>query len=675
MRMADDSGGGALGLPRLKATEKEILRRMARVDTKGQGCWSSVENIGKAFYADEMTYSRSQTRIYIARLRAKGYILPVGATEKGTIVYLFPGKQYDGGELPLHPKRTERIGWNTQPALELIREGPKPPGTGPEKYRGVEVGARIKRAYAEPVWKAAIDSLIASHGPDLVGVQSRSAMLAAVCKRIVGERKAEKERRDAQALELLKRQRAASKAGPAAPDPEAEARRAELAEAARRGINPAEATRRMLLGERFLHRDAAPAQDKVQAPAATPAPAAPEAPPAAIVQTPTAATPAPAAPELPPEAPPAAIVQTPTAATPAPAAPELPPEAPPAAIEPRGEATENAPGQVSLLADQLTGVPGEQQASVGERSALVPGRAADAHPPVSERIPKITAAVPVAGVFGAPVTVADAVTSLINLRKLDTAKATRGYYQDKGRAIISLIGDRPLVGFGHDDVLRYFELRREQATARPISLATLRKEATVLKSSLRLARRRGCPIPDPGDYWPRIRFKYTPRKGYLTRSDYNKLYKQLRPYQRDWLLWAVYSGGRLGELIGLQWSHLDVAGKRIHLPGTKTEEADRIIPMHARLAKWCRARGAPAKGPVLKPWSNIQRDLKLACDALGIPRLSPNDLRRTFCSWMRQKGVDSQVVAGLMGHVDSDMVDRVYGQMDAEQYRKAIDKL
>jgi hypothetical protein len=44
-------------------------------------------------------------------------------------------------------------------------------------------------------------------------------------------------------------------------------------------------------------------------------------------------------------------------------------------------------------------------------------------------------------------------------------------------------------------------------------------------------------------------------------------------------------------------------------------------------------------------------------------------------SWMKQAGQDSMVVARLLGHTTSQMVDRVYGHRGAHDFRRAIDDL
>jgi hypothetical protein len=55
--------------------------------------------------------------------------------------------------------------------------------------------------------------------------------------------------------------------------------------------------------------------------------------------------------------------------------------------------------------------------------------------------------------------------------------------------------------------------------------------------------------------------------------------------------------------------------------------------------------------------------------------VTPNDLRRTFATWLKQNDVDSAVVAAMMGHSSTAMVDLVYGKLDEASYRRAIARL
>jgi len=77
-------------------------------------------------------------------------------------------------------------------------------------------------------------------------------------------------------------------------------------------------------------------------------------------------------------------------------------------------------------------------------------------------------------------------------------------------------------------------------------------------------------------------------------------------------------------------------------------------------------------GSLFKPWANVRRDLRAACALAGIPTVSPNDLRRTFETWLRKQGVVPSLIAPAMGHADSRMVERVYGRLGAEDLRAQL---
>lgn len=81
------------------------------------------------------------------------------------------------------------------------------------------------------------------------------------------------------------------------------------------------------------------------------------------------------------------------------------------------------------------------------------------------------------------------------------------------------------------------------------------------------------------------------------------------------------------------------------------------------------------RGKILQRWIAAPSDLVEACERADMERVCMNDLRRTFCSWMLHANVSIAVVAELMGHVDTKMVSRVYGHLEAEQGRAAILRL
>ena len=77
-------------------------------------------------------------------------------------------------------------------------------------------------------------------------------------------------------------------------------------------------------------------------------------------------------------------------------------------------------------------------------------------------------------------------------------------------------------------------------------------------------------------------------------------------------------------------------------------------------------------GLLFAPWGNVRRGLLEACSRAGIAPCSPNDLRRTFANWMVEAGVPLYIVAQLMGHKDTRMLERVYGRQRTDQLAVAV---
>jgi len=266
--------------------------------------------------------------------------------------------------------------------------------------------------------------------------------------------------------------------------------------------------------------------------------------------------------------------------------------------------------------------------------------------------------------------VAHALSDLLTRGCADNSPATRSCYTQRAGHVLRILGETSLAALHLDLVQSYIDQRLAEGAARE----TLRKEICVLRRALDLAHKRAILATPPGSLLPRFRTKYVPKKVWLTPKDFDRLLATLPPARQTWLLAAVYTGGRLSELVALAWSDVDFASGMIHLRGTKTERSDRIIPLHPRLAARLSAERR-VRGPVLAPWGSVRRDLALACRKAGVPVVTPNDLRRTFASWLVQAGETSYVVAQLLGHSSSTMVERVYGRLAHHTMRSAMSKL
>lgn len=197
---------------------------------------------------------------------------------------------------------------------------------------------------------------------------------------------------------------------------------------------------------------------------------------------------------------------------------------------------------------------------------------------------------------------------------------------------------------------------------------TVHKELRVLRQALKLAR-------VSTDCIPKYSADYKPRSTHLTKEQFNRLLAALPEHRRLDLLFLALTGARLSEYQRAQRG--DIRGRVVWLRGTKTKSSARAVPLPPELEQAIAAADPPRRGPMFAPWPNLQRDLKAACGEkrANCPLVSPNDLRRTYCTWLRDAGVDEPTCASLLGHTSSLMVRTVYGQTTDERKELAIARL
>jgi hypothetical protein len=93
----------------------------------------------------------------------------------------------------------------------------------------------------------------------------------------------------------------------------------------------------------------------------------------------------------------------------------------------------------------------------------------------------------------------------------------------------------------------------------------------------------------------------------------------------------------------------------------------------------CRAQKTRSKKKkddtkLFAPWANAVRDLKLACDALGIPRCSPNDFRRTYATWMGLYGVRDELIQRCLGQAPTSVLDRHYRKYTDDDLLRLVEE-
>lgn len=216
---------------------------------------------------------------------------------------------------------------------------------------------------------------------------------------------------------------------------------------------------------------------------------------------------------------------------------------------------------------------------------------------------------------------------------------------------------------------------------------TARKEVAALITMLRSAKHRGA---YPGDVMAlkplRMAGQYEPRKRHPTREQFAALVVELERrnlrHRAALLCAAVATGGRLGELHRLRRQDVNAETGWFQLYVTKTRKTegewrDRFAVPEARpLLQYALDHGGGKDGLVLRPWApaNMVQTLARVGDKISVPSFSANDFRRAMASWLRQDGVPPNLVAFMLGHTSSAMVERVYGRMTASAAADLIER-
>ena len=167
------------------------------------------------------------------------------------------------------------------------------------------------------------------------------------------------------------------------------------------------------------------------------------------------------------------------------------------------------------------------------------------------------------------------------------------------------------------------------------------------------------------------------RKGFLEYAQFAALYEAIGEDIRPILTFAYYTGCRLGEVLSLKWSQVELGGRIVRLePGeTKNKEARHFVmvpDLYLSLAaqKTIRDEKYPACPWVFFRYATGKRirDFRgawaTACDSAGLvdaqgqPTRIFHDLRRTGVRNLVRSGVSETVAMRISGHKTRSVFDR-----------------
>ncbi len=221
---------------------------------------------------------------------------------------------------------------------------------------------------------------------------------------------------------------------------------------------------------------------------------------------------------------------------------------------------------------------------------------------------------------------------------------------------------------------------------RPMAAKSVNNGLTVLRRMLSIARKRGLIATVPEMDWFRAP---PPEVSFLTFEDADRLLAVAPQAWRTMFLLALRTGLRLGELLALRWSDVDLDAGRIHvrrnvvrgIVGTPKSGRARLVPLSddARAALVAHQH---ANGPLVFCEPNGQMmSAKRAGGAIdsafkkaALPNTGWHVLRHSFASQLVMRGVSLKAVQELLGHSTIQMTMR-YAHLAPDVVRDAVQRL
>ncbi|WP_299865676.1 tyrosine-type recombinase/integrase [uncultured Hoeflea sp.] len=152
-------------------------------------------------------------------------------------------------------------------------------------------------------------------------------------------------------------------------------------------------------------------------------------------------------------------------------------------------------------------------------------------------------------------------------------------------------------------------------------------------------------------------------------------------YARDFLLTALFTGMRRGELMALRWKNVDLTTQTLHLP--KTKNGDPLhLPLSSFLVDLLTERKAQAGGsPFVFPGPGRDGHLKetkkflLRVSAGSGVSFTLHDLRRTFITIAESLDVPYYALKRLLNHRANGDVTGGYIVVNAERLRGPVEQV
>ena len=231
-----------------------------------------------------------------------------------------------------------------------------------------------------------------------------------------------------------------------------------------------------------------------------------------------------------------------------------------------------------------------------------------------------------------------------------------------------------------DRVKEYVGARREGGAAN----GTSNRELACLKRMFKLAVQHTPPKVARIPYIPMLE-EHNVRSGFFSYEEYLAVRGALPDYAQVAVSIAYYTGLRIGEVLGLKWSQVDLVEGKLSLTPLQTKtETPRVVYLPPDLSRvLLEARRRHEARYPSSPWVcqrhgkrllEIKRCWKQACRRMGLEGRLVHDFRRTAVRNMTRAGIPEKVTMAISGHKTRSVFDRynIVNETDLKVAAKAL---
>lgn len=168
----------------------------------------------------------------------------------------------------------------------------------------------------------------------------------------------------------------------------------------------------------------------------------------------------------------------------------------------------------------------------------------------------------------------------------------------------------------------------------------------------------------------------------FSRQKINRLWNVLDSPGVDTVLILLYTGMRVGEMLALQKTDVNIRQGYIRITKSKTASGIRTIPIHHRIFPLIVRRMKSSGSSLIADSEGKQYDYSCYCiiwrSVMQIIKANghtTHDCRHTVATLLDNAGANETAKRRILGHAGGDVTERVYTHKGLRQLRKCIELL